>query len=78
MDLKVPKEVSTGESVLVSCGDIEVCFPLELKKHQDSCPVDRDLMLSLEMPQGCHTYHRVLSQYWGDSRGSAGETRYWE
>ena len=33
--------VSTGASGLISCGDIQVCFPLQLEAQcQASCPVD--------------------------------------
>ena len=55
---------STGESGLVSCGAMQVCSPLEPKKQcQASYHVDhRDGCLSLEVPQGCHSCHRVLSQ----------------
>ena len=55
---------SKGSQGIVSCGVMQVRSPLEPEKQcQASCLVDhRDQWLSLEVPQGCNTCHRVLSR----------------
>ena len=67
MNLGVPlgrPQVCQG---LVSCEAMQVRSPLEpIKQCQASCRVDhRDRWLSIEVPHGCHSCHRVLI-YWGD------------
>ena len=53
---------------------MQVSSSLQLEKQcQASCRVDhRDQWLSLEVPQGCHSCHRVGVDPQGDSRVSAG------
>ena len=64
MDLGVPLGRPQGSQGLASCGAIQVLSPLQPQKQcQASCWVDhRDRGLSLEVPQGCHLCHRVLSR----------------
>ena len=63
MDLGVPLWCAQWNQAS-SC--VEPCKSLSSragKACQTSCRVDhRDLWLSLEGPQGCHNFHRVLSQ----------------
>ena len=62
MDLRVPLD-ATGGSGLVLCGAMQVRSTLQPGKEcLASCRVDhRDRWLSLEVQQGYHTCHRVLS-----------------
>ena len=66
MDLGVPLN-ATGGSGLVPCGAMQVRSTLGLEEEcLASCRVDhRDRWLPLEVQQGYHTCHRVLSRSTG-------------
>ena len=66
--------VSAGESGLVSCGDMQVCFSLELEKQcQASCRVDIDIGGFLWRCLRAVTHSIVfLIDRWCDHRVSAG------
>ena len=44
------------------------------QERPGSMQAAKGLWLSLVVPKGCHTFHRVVSRYSGDSQVSAGES----